>query len=83
MSLWLLLLPISLVTSIGATSTTVITTALSAYVFVGLDEVGMEIENVFQLLPLQQLAAAVQKDVCDQFYGLVCGSQPDIEFATS
>lgn len=83
MSLWLLLLPISLVTSIGATSTTVITTALSAYVFVGLDEVGMEIENVFQLLPLQQLAAAVQKDVRDQFYGLVCGSQPDIEFATS
>ena len=78
MSLWLLLLPVSLVTSIGPTATTVITTALAAYVFVGLDEVGMEIENVFQLLPLQQLAAAVQKDVHDQFYGLVCGSQPDI-----
>ncbi len=78
MSLWLLLLPVSLVSSIGPSSTTVITTALAAYVFVGLDEVGMEIENVFQLLPLQQLAAAVQKDVHDQFYGIVCGSQPDI-----
>jgi len=82
MSLWLLLLPVSLVTSIGPTATTVITTTLAAYVFVGLDEVGMEIENVFQLLPLQQLAAAVQKDVHDQFYGLVCGSQPDIGSAS-
>ena len=79
MSLWLLLLPVSLVSSIGATATTVITTTLAAYVFVGLDEVGMEIENVFQLLPLQQLAAAVQKDVQDQFHGIVCGSKPDIE----
>ncbi len=79
MSLWLLLLPVSLVSSIGPSSTTVITTVLAAYVFVGLDEVGMEIENVFQLLPLQQLAAAVQNDVRDQFYGIVCGSQPDIE----
>lgn len=82
MSLWLLLLPVSLVSSIGPTSTTVITTTLAAYVFVGLDEVGMEIENVFQLLPLQQLAAAVQKDVYDQFHGIVCGLQPDIESAT-
>lgn len=82
MSLWLLLLPVSLVSSIGATATTVITTTLAAYVFVGLDEVGMEIENVFQLLPLQQLAAAVQKDVQDQFHGIVCGSQPDIENVT-
>jgi len=82
MSLWLLLLPISLVSSIGPTVTTVITTALAAYVFVGLDEVGMEIENVFQLLPLQQLAAAVQKDVYDQFYGSISGSQPDIKSDT-
>lgn len=82
MSLWLLLLPVSLVSSIGPSSTTVITTTLAAYVFVGLDEVGMEIENVFQLLPLQQIAAAVQNDVRDQFYGIVCGSQPDIEPAT-
>lgn len=82
MSLWLLLLPVSLVSSIGPSSTTVITTTLAAYVFVGLDEVGMEIENVFQLLPLQQLAAAVQNDVRDQFYGIVRGSQPDIEPTT-
>ena len=79
MSLWLLLLPVSLVTTIGPTSTAIITTTLAAYVFVGLDEVGMEIENCFQLLPLQQLAAAVQKDTYDQFYGTVCSSPPDID----
>jgi len=33
----------------------------------GLDEVGMEIENVFQIMPMQQLAAAAQKDAGDQF----------------
>jgi len=31
------------------------------------DEVGVEIENAFQLLPLQQLAAAVQNGVRQQF----------------
>jgi putative membrane protein len=80
MSLWLLLLPVSLVSTIGPTSTAIITTTLAAYVFVGLDEVGMEIENCFQLLPLQQLAAAVQKDSYDQFYGtVVCSSPPEID----
>jgi predicted membrane chloride channel (bestrophin family) len=44
-----------------------IATAVGTYVLVGIDEVGMEIENVFQMLPLQQLAGAVQNDVRDQF----------------
>lgn len=29
-------------------------TTVAAYVFIGLDEVGMEIENVFQIMPMQQ-----------------------------
>jgi predicted membrane chloride channel (bestrophin family) len=67
-SLWLLLLPVSLVVNGGlSTMTTAFVVTIAAYVFVGLDEVGMEIENVYQLLPLQQLAAAAQKDVQDQF----------------
>lgn len=69
MSLWLLLLPVSLIaTAHLKTLGVAFVTMVAAYVFVGLDEVGMEIENVFQLLPLQQLAAATQKDVQDQFF---------------
>ena len=68
MSLWLLLLPVSLIAAAHLKTVSVaFVTGIAAYVFVGLDEVGMEIENVFQLLPLQQLAAATQKDVQDQF----------------
>lgn len=107
MSLWLFLLPVSLVMTGGLnTLTAASVVAIATYVFVGLDEVGtetlyskmlqyrnlfvrnfasipshalffwggsvgptgMEIENVFQLLPLQQLAAAAQKDA----QGMLC-----------
>lgn len=72
MSLWLLLLPISLISAAGLkTFGVAFATTIAAYVFVGLDEVGMEIENVFQLLPLQQLAAAAQNDVQDQFIRMI------------
>lgn len=86
MSMWLFLLPISLIMATTTTATTTTTAAVAtvvstapmllgvtcatmvaAYVFVGLDEVGMEIENVFRLLPLQQLAGAIQNDVQNQF----------------
>ena len=67
-SLWLLLLPVSLVVNGGlSTSATAFVVSIASYVFVGVDEVGMEIENVFQLLPLQQLAAVTQRDVQNQF----------------
>lgn len=42
-------------------------TTVAAYVLVGIDEVGIEIENVFLLLPFQQISAACQNDVRDQF----------------
>jgi predicted membrane chloride channel (bestrophin family) len=50
-------------------SGTVLILAIASYVFVGIDEVGMEIENSFSLLVLQQLASAAHTSICDQ---LVC-----------
>jgi predicted membrane chloride channel (bestrophin family) len=61
--LWIFFLPASL-GSIGLSTFGVVTaTFWATYVLVGIDEVGMEIENCFQLLPLQQLSAAVQTSV--------------------
>ena len=78
MSLWLVLLPMSLVFAASLNALAVaFVVSIGAYVFVGLDEVGMEIENVFQLLPLQQLAAAAQKDAQDQF--LMIGDPPTVQ----
>lgn len=68
MFLWLLLLPMSLAALNLCTLGIVLPTAVATYVLVGIDEVGMEIENAFQLLPLQQLAAAAQNGVRDQFF---------------
>lgn len=67
MFLWLFFMPASLVSS-GLLSTfgVMAATFAATYVLVGIDEVGMEIENSFQLLPLQQLAAAVQNAVENQ-----------------
>jgi len=68
MSLWILLLPVSLIASgVSTVAGVACATSVAAYVFVGLDEVGMEIENAFQVMPMQQLAAAAQKDAGDLF----------------
>ena len=42
-------------------------TTVASYVTIGLDEVAMEIEAQHEMLPLQQLAGAVQNDVRAQF----------------
>lgn len=79
MAMWLLLLPVSLIATSGGRLSTVgvsCASTVAAYVFVGLDDVGMEIENVFQLLPLQQLAAATQNDVANPFLS----EPPELEF---
>jgi predicted membrane chloride channel (bestrophin family) len=57
----------------------VLPTAVATYVLVGIDEVGMEIENAFRLLPLQQLAAAAQNGVRDQIVP-ASGPMPEDEF---
>jgi len=79
LSIWLLAFPLSLLaktTTLTTTSLTalvarlmgtVLATSVAAYVLVGIDEVGMEIENAFRILPLQQMAASAQGMVAQQF----------------
>jgi len=67
MTLWALLMPMSLLSAGLSTFGVVFATTVAAGVFIGLDEVGTKIENVFQLMPLQQLAGATQNDVREQF----------------
>jgi len=35
-------------------------------VMVGIDQIGLELEQPFQLLPMNSLAAALTRDVCDE-----------------
>eukprot|EP00980_Cylindrotheca_fusiformis_P012843 scaffold3170_cov128-Cylindrotheca_fusiformis.AAC.3 len=46
---------VSMLVTIGAT----------AYVFVGIDEIGVEIENPFPLIPMQSLATVIQRSVAN------------------
>ena len=36
------------------------------YAQVGIDQIGLELEQPFQLLPMNSLAAALTRDVCDE-----------------
>ena len=76
---WLAALPIALVGCGVPVLGVVISSALLSYVMIGLDEIGMEIEHPFSLLPLQQLAGAAQNGVGMQFIDNECsdGSFPD------
>jgi len=65
--MWLFLMPISLIGSGLSTAGVVMATTVASYVTIGLDEVAMEIEAQHEMLPLQQLAGAVQNDVRAQF----------------
>lgn len=65
--LWLLLLPPGL---IGSGCTTLLKLCLVevaiAYVMLGIDEIGIQIEQPFDVLPLHALATAISNDVGDQ-----------------
>jgi hypothetical protein len=39
-------------------------------VLIGIDEMGVEVEHPFPLLPLQELAAAMQHDVATEIQGI-------------
>ena len=41
-------------------------TTIVAYVMVGIDEIGVQLEQPFQLLPLNSLSAALMRDVVDE-----------------
>jgi predicted membrane chloride channel (bestrophin family) len=77
--IWLAALPIGLIGSGVPILGVVTSTAFTSYVLIGLDEIGMEIEHPFSLLPLQQLAGAVQNGVGMQLIDNECsdGSIPD------
>jgi putative membrane protein len=63
---WLGLMPFALV-GIGVSSITlVIHVALTSYVFVGIDEISVEIENPFPILPMFHLCTNMQKNVVHQ-----------------
>jgi ion channel-forming bestrophin family protein len=79
MFLWLVLLPMSLLCMNLSTLGVILPTAVATYSLTGLDEVGIEIENCFPLLPLQQLAAATHNGVKNQFVP-DGGPMPEDEF---
>jgi putative membrane protein len=78
MSLWLFLMPINLVALGLTTSGVIIATMIASYVFIGIDEVGMEIERPSSLLPLQQLAGNIQNAVRDQAVMEGGGGMPEV-----
>ena len=65
--LYLTLLPLGLVGSGITPAAIVLQTALVAYVFIGIDEISMEIEDPFRLLPLFSLSSNLQRNVLQQF----------------
>jgi len=66
MVMYLGLLPFGLVASGIPSLGTALASASISYMLIGIDEIGMEIENPFPLLPLQQLAGVIQTDVATQ-----------------
>ena len=58
---WLLALPFALIPQLGWA--TIPVQWMSVYLVLGIDEVGIEIEEPFSILPLQALCEAVRRDV--------------------
>jgi len=65
--LYLGLLPVALVGSKVSLFAILLNVILLSYVFVGIDEIGVEIEHPFPLLPMYYLSLAMQKNVANQF----------------
>ena len=72
--IWLIMLPAGLISS-GCTSfakLVVVATAV-AYVMLGIDEIGVQIENPFDILPQHALAGALTRDVAEELLRPVAG----------
>lgn len=63
--LYLALLPMGLVGAGVSHQAVVCSTALTCYFFIGIDEIGVEIEFPFRLLPLCSLATILQRNVAN------------------
>ena len=64
---YLALLPLSLVDKGVSTIAILLSAAIVSYVFVGIDEIGVEVEHPFPLLPLQSLCTKMERSVVNQF----------------
>ena len=71
--LFLGFLPVAMVGSGVSFLATVLNCALISYVFVGIDEIGVEIEHPFPLLPMYHLSSAIQNNVANQFLSMAMG----------
>mmetsp|Transcript_26933 Transcript_26933/g.40448 ORF Transcript_26933/g.40448 Transcript_26933/m.40448 type:complete len:517 (-) Transcript_26933:193-1743(-) len=61
--LYLSVLPVALVGMGISTLAVVVTVAIASYILIGIDEIGLEIENPFPLMPLYRLSKSIQKEV--------------------
>jgi len=64
--LYLCFLPLALIGSGVSPIALVITVALTSYVLIGIDEMGLEMEHPFPIFPMQALATTMQKNIVDQ-----------------
>ena len=63
---WLACVPLGLESLGLALPAVALATLGTSYVMVGIDQIGLELEQPFQLLPMNSLAAALTRDVCDE-----------------
>ena len=63
---WLACVPLGLESLGLALPAVALATLGTSYVMVGIDQIGLELEQPFQLLPMNSLAAALTRDVVDE-----------------
>ena len=68
LALWLLFLPLALWSSMGPCVVPAI--FVTTYLLLGIDEIGIQIEQPFEVLPLHLLAAILTRDVADEMLQL-------------
>ncbi len=69
---WMALVPVALETMNLSLPLVLASTVVTAYVMIGIDEIGVELEQPFQLLPLNGLSRALMLDVSDEIEGDEC-----------
>ena len=65
MTLWMLALPVVLACSSVPGWLNVLWTVAIAYVYLGIDELGVQVEQPFRVIPLWQLCQLVQEDILE------------------
>ena len=64
---WLTALPMALDSLLKSPLSVLILTAAAGFVVLGLDEISMQLEQPFRLMPMQPLSVAIMRDVADAF----------------